>query len=357
MIYSKVEVQNFRCFEKLTVDGLKQVNLITGKNNVGKTAFLETLFIMAATSGELMLRTDTFRGIPGININLSGVGATESPLNSFFHNFNADKEIILRTENQGNWNKVTIKSSPPSTILMSTSDSEGRVALKGDQSRVLCEFIYENSKEDNFTNKLTLFPEKKQISFGDNVRPPFFETIFLHNVSYNPKEDADRLGRLLEIKKDSEIVEALKILEPRVNDIKIVPRGGDITILIDLGSERLIPLALSGLGMMKILRLIVSMLSVPGSVLLVDEIEVGLHWKAMLPIWKVIEKVAKRYDIQIVATTHSLECVRAAVEAFSNKDQFDLGVFRFEKTKQGIQSVAYDEGDIKASIENDLEIR
>lgn len=357
MIYSKVEVQNFRCFEKITVDGLKQVNLITGQNNVGKTAFLETMFIMAGTSGELMLRTDIFRGMPGISINLSGAGATESPLNSFFHNFNTNKEIILRAENEGNWNKVTIKSSAPSTILMSTSDSEGRVALRGDQSMVLCEFVYENSKKDNFTNKLTLFPEKKQISFGENVRPAFFEVIFLHNVSFNPKEDADRLGRLLETKKVPEIVEALKILEPRIKDIKIALRHGDITILIDIGKDRLIPLALSGLGMIKVLRLIVSMLSVPGGVLLVDEIEVGLHWKALLPIWQVIEKIAKQYDVQVIATTHSLDCVRSAVGAFSGKQKFDLGVFRFEETKQGIQSVAYNEGSIKAAMENDLEVR
>ena len=91
--------------------------------------------------------------------------------------------------------------------------------------------------------------------------------------------------------------------------------------------------------------------------MLVDEIEVGLHWKALLPIWQVIERFAKQYDVQVVATTHSLECVRSAVDAFSGKKNFNLGVFRFEETKQGIQSVAYDEGSIKAAIENDLEIR
>src|SRR3989338_8686831 len=354
MIYSKVEIQNFRCFKNLKIEKMQRVNLITGKNNVGKTAFLETLFIMAGTSGELMLRTDSFRGMPGVRINLSGTGATESPLNSFFYNFSSDREITLKAENGKNWRKIIIKSAPPSTLLMSTSNEDGRTALRGEQSRDLCELIYEDSSGEKFTNKIILFPEKNQISFGDKNRPALFEAIFLHNVSYNPKEDVGRLGRLLEIKKDKEIIEELKVLEPRLEDIRI----GNDTILVGLeGMERRIPLALSGLGMIKILRLVVSMLSAPGGVVLVDEIEVGLHWKALSSVWQVVEKVAREYDVQVVATTHSLECIRSAVDIFSASDSFNLGVFRLEQSQGTIISVSYDKESINAALDNDLEIR
>ena len=356
MIASKISVQNFRCFEKITIDDLQQVNLIVGKNNVGKTALLETIFIMAGTSPELMLRTDVFRGMRTLNINLSGSTMTESPLNSFFHNFDSTKEIIIRAEHQDKWNQVIIKSRPPSTILMSTTDEDGRIALRGEQSRILAEFLYENSENDSFSNKLTLSPEKKLFS-GDKRPQVAYETIFLHNVVYNPSEDANRLGSLLEMKKDSEVVEALKILEPRIKDIKIAPRAGEITILIDIGQPRLMPIALSGLGMMKLLRLIVNMLSVPGGILLIDEIEVGLHWRSFLSIWKVMTKLSKSYDVQVFATTHSRECLNAAVEAFSNEQEFNLGVFRLEQTKNGLQSIAYSKDTIKAAIDNDLEIR
>ena len=357
MIYSSIKIQNFRCFEKFNIEGLKQVNLIIGKNNVGKTALLETLFIMAGTSAELMLRTDNFRGMPGVILNLSSTGATDSPLNSFFHNFDSNKEIILKTENKNNWNKVTIKSAPPSTLLVSTSNEAGRTALRGEQSRDLCELVYENSKGEYFLNKIVWFPEKNQISFGDKIHPSSFETIFLHNVAYNSREDANRLSSLLERKKDKEIIEALKILEPRLRDIRIGTWGGDITVLVDIGKDRLVPLALSGLGMIKILRLVVSMLSAPGGVILVDEIEVGLHWEAMLPVWGIVEKIAREYDIQVVATTHSLECIKAGVDAFLSGKSFDLGVFRLEQSKEGIKAISYDKGSIKAALENNLEIR
>ncbi len=34
-------VKNFRCFQDLTLKSLKRVNLIAGKNNVGKAALLK----------------------------------------------------------------------------------------------------------------------------------------------------------------------------------------------------------------------------------------------------------------------------------------------------------------------------
>ena len=41
-----VEFENFKCFEKLKVKELKRVNLIGGKNNIGKTSFMEGLEIL-----------------------------------------------------------------------------------------------------------------------------------------------------------------------------------------------------------------------------------------------------------------------------------------------------------------------
>jgi AAA15 family ATPase/GTPase len=40
-----IEIHNFRCFDLLKVSGCKRVNLISGKNNVGKTALLEAIFL------------------------------------------------------------------------------------------------------------------------------------------------------------------------------------------------------------------------------------------------------------------------------------------------------------------------
>ncbi len=44
-MYKSFELRNFRCFRQLKVDNLERINLIAGMSNIGKTAFLEAVFI------------------------------------------------------------------------------------------------------------------------------------------------------------------------------------------------------------------------------------------------------------------------------------------------------------------------
>ena len=41
----EIEIKNFKCFDNFKAEGFGRVNLIGGKNNVGKTAFMEALFV------------------------------------------------------------------------------------------------------------------------------------------------------------------------------------------------------------------------------------------------------------------------------------------------------------------------
>ncbi len=40
-----IEIKDFKCFKDFKAEGFKRVNLIGGKNNVGKTAFMEACVI------------------------------------------------------------------------------------------------------------------------------------------------------------------------------------------------------------------------------------------------------------------------------------------------------------------------
>ena len=47
---TSLEIKNFRTFAHLRIERLGQVNLILGKNNVGKTTLLEALQVYASPS-------------------------------------------------------------------------------------------------------------------------------------------------------------------------------------------------------------------------------------------------------------------------------------------------------------------
>ena len=63
-MYKTVRIKNFRAFQTFTIEPLERVNLVLGKNNVGKTALLEALFLLLGTNNpELSLRINIFRGL------------------------------------------------------------------------------------------------------------------------------------------------------------------------------------------------------------------------------------------------------------------------------------------------------
>src|ERR1700730_9652324 len=63
-MFRSFTVKNFRCFRDLTISSLERVNLIGGKNNVGKTALLEALFLhLGANTPLVPMNINIFRGI------------------------------------------------------------------------------------------------------------------------------------------------------------------------------------------------------------------------------------------------------------------------------------------------------
>ncbi|MFA0742549.1 MAG: hypothetical protein DFNUSKGM_002674, partial [Candidatus Fervidibacter sacchari] len=93
-MYKSFTVRHFRCFRELELEGLERFNLFIGRNNVGKTALLESLFIHAgAYNPELTLRVSAFRGIEVISFRWSGW--EEAPWEGIFRNFDTRSELVL----------------------------------------------------------------------------------------------------------------------------------------------------------------------------------------------------------------------------------------------------------------------
>jgi len=44
-LLNHIEIKDFKCFDDCKASGFKHVNLIGGKNNVGKTALMEACYI------------------------------------------------------------------------------------------------------------------------------------------------------------------------------------------------------------------------------------------------------------------------------------------------------------------------
>ncbi len=92
-------------------------------------------------------------------------------------------------------------------------------------------------------------------------------------------------------------------------------------------------------------------------ILLVDEIDTGLHHTVMKEMWKFLYNTAEKYEVQVFATTHSRDCYQslAAVCRDSVAENSDATIQRIERHRE--ESVAYTEQEIIAAAERDTEVR
>ncbi len=70
-----------------------------------------------------------------------------------------------------------------------------------------------------------------------------------------------------------------------------------------------------------------------------------------------IDKAARDFNTQVIATTHSYECIREAHEAFNKSADYDFSLHRLDRVEDRIEIVTYDQESLEAAVKTDFEIR
>lgn len=167
----------------------------------------------------------------------------------------------------------------------------------------------------------------------------------------------DHLSELRKEKRTGFIVDALRQIEPRLTDApEVLVEHGVPNLFCDIGIGKLVPLGLMGQGLTRVLRLVLMMESTgQGNIVVIDEIENGIHHESMFDVWRAISEAAHRYDKQVFVTTHSYECLRSANDAIDGQD---LAVHRLEvDDDRAIRCVTLGPDAVDGAISNGFEIR
>jgi predicted ATP-dependent endonuclease of OLD family len=77
----------------------------------------------------------------------------------------------------------------------------------------------------------------------------------------------------------------------------------------------------------------------------------------MVDMWRLLIESAKRLEIQVFATTHSLDCVRALARLRNRYPDFAAEVTVHRVEKDETKTVVYDADDIVIAAESHLEVR
>src|SRR5271156_6785535 len=90
----ELTVENFRCFQKLKLEKLRRINLIVGRNAVGKTALLEALRMGAGANPQIAIWLNQVRGIQPAFVPSMTREQFESLWNYFF--FRMDNSLHIK---------------------------------------------------------------------------------------------------------------------------------------------------------------------------------------------------------------------------------------------------------------------
>jgi len=341
---------------------LKRVNLITGENNSGKTALLEGLFLHAgAFNPALVLNVAGLRGIVGVKVEYGR--PIQTPWTSLFANLDESLEIKLQGLDAARRCRVlTIRpTSDPNDLRHVRSISEhdptngGSTASSANKTSVL-RWHHSGGGREDITLLFFDGPEVKV--YPQVVHPPIFPGRFVGS-RWTPDfvEIAEQFGELEVENRQKQLLDSLRIIEPRLTRLATVMTGRVPMLHADIGIERLIPIAVLGDGILRLATIVLWIIHTSGGVLFIDEIENGFHYSHLRQIWSALAICAKQFDVQLFATTHSRECVIAAHHSFSETFDYDFSLHRLERSDSGNRAVTYDRESLEGAVESGFEFR
>ncbi|MHB8995043.1 MAG: AAA family ATPase [Armatimonadota bacterium] len=373
-MYKSVRIQNFRGFEDLTVSGLTRVNLIVGENNVGKTALLEAISIIAdAPRMQTPFRLERLRKSP-----VAG-DKTTNIFEGLFHDFSLGHSIRLQAEAEDQTDTVSVFADDVKKTSISLGDGRDTalyvpdaseepmrppvVPLAGMASDVVRMELRKGTAGSPRTG--TAF---RMLDRGDGRRlgamqfdepSPNLPNEFLHVQAVAGLEsDPTRLTNAILADKRELVVHAMQEVDRRIIGLEILETGAGSGIFVRLAaSNRLMPLGLLGSGAVRLLSMVLASLAAEHGLLIVDEIDTGLHYSILPDVWRVMGASADELDYQLFATTHSYECMVAAHQAFADHPQ-DFSMHRLERRSDGsIVSKDFGHETLGLALEHRMEVR
>ena len=345
----RLHIRNYRVFNDLKIDQLSRINLIAGKNNSGKTSLLEAILLLAgAGNAQMAVNGHINRGLAS---NVAPGLADVTFWTPMFSGLDMSRAIEITAHHKqfGPLNLKIVSKRVQNTEISLDRTAEASATNLSDMRALV--FHYNGPNDQKVEGQISIKGQGIEVR-QDEIDFPFIATLLLSRFE-NLQEDARRLALLRKAKLGHFVLEALRIIEPRLQGVEDNSASGVPMIWGDIGLSELIPLPVMGEGMTRIARLVLGIASAMDGVVLVDEIENGLHHSVLPKVWQAVDTTAKQFKTQVFATTHSFECVEAAHEALGAEG---FRLHRLEVSGTENRCVTYEPEAIAAALRHNLEI-
>ncbi len=365
-MYSSIRIRGYRGLDSFRMEGLGRVNLLVGTNNSGKTSILECIELLRSPGNSHVLASIAGRrGEWGYTADedLRASLVYEDPLDvrHLFANRELPGAIVVEADgvpdpHAARWNnRVTVRTREIEEFDWETRDVE-------EDDRFALEVKWSHA-DDAYTAFVTeqgfLFEPRR----SRRERKRSSNSVeFVTTRGATAADVVRTYSKFVLTPKDEAITEALRIVAPDVERIApaLNERGsigrdapGGVKVKFREIADP-VPIGSMGDGMWRILGLALSIARASGGVLLVDEIDTGLHYSVMEDVWRMVSERASALAVQVFATTHSRDCYES-LAAVAKSDLSDVTIQRIEKGRGA--AVRFNKSAIMAAAERNIEVR
>jgi energy-coupling factor transporter ATP-binding protein EcfA2 len=393
LILNSLEIRRFRCFRELRIGRLGRVNLVIGKNNVGKSTLLEALRLFASPSSLaeiieiLASRNEIFP------VELDGWKRDNS------HPIQVDSLFFGRRVTPGDEGEVLIGPAdlPEQTLRVSIEKRER--TYKAHDARYLevgkppgadTPYFVIFSRDTALTFRIGAsslsFMIEKPTGYAvppgagaegmvvDPIAPVAapLRTIPFYSIGPNGigLTDVGKLWDQVSLSPlERDVIDALRIISPEVDRVALKSSrdgsNGDILSrdaatripFVKIESlEEPIPLRALGDGVNRLFGIALAIVHAKDGILLVDEIENGVHYSVQTDLWRLVFEMAARLNVQVFATTHSYDCIKTFEGAARESEQEGV-MIRLARKGDRTLIGEFDESELAIAVEGRIEVR
>lgn len=327
-----INIKGLRGISDIEINSLGQINLFVGKNNCGKSTILESVFLLTGgTVPHNMQRINNLRNCPlrsGEDWCYNFFGVRKDRPIRISADFDSVRRVLSIEYSESIKRNINLSEAP------SGINSKPPMVYKVDFDLAMENGVHYQTNmaiHDDEPNKL----RQKIVSDYQGIVNAWFIS---PSEPYEHVEDY--FAEAVENKQEAYITQVMRQIEPTINDIVVAGNR----ILVDVGFEKRLPIQLMGDGLKKILSVVVNMSMAKDGVLLIDEVDNGMHYSSMPVLWKAIVESAKMYNVQVFATTHNIESIESLNDVLADdsdmKDRFRSYTIRRKANGEHIANMA-----------------
>ncbi len=384
------QVRRFRTFNDLQIERLGRVNLIVGQNNVGKTTLLEAIWLYVAGASP--------EAIWDLLVSREELSPEQEPdsrerevdISSLFHGRLVDatneRSISLGPLGVSNeqikirltWVASTRSSDPGATRFVELKQVSDDV-LNAVEGEVFPALIVSRGTQEQFLVRRHSWSRALR-RLG--TQRPLLAPPFLHANGV----DDEAVGRWWDSvalrESENRVIECLNLLTPveRINLVEGSRRYGGRVFHVRLkGQKQPQPLKSLGDGIVRMFQTSLALefarrkvedaqLPLPlgddiyerqiqRNVLLLDEVEVGIHYTAIGEYWRFLFRTAKERNVQVFATTHSWDCIEGFQRAAKEAAEGEGLLIRLERRDDVDKAVVIADNQLAIVTREKIEVR